>query len=68
MKTYEVYSLENNLASMQTTVRFRVWETLDEMDRMVDECRVTLQGRYDIIEDGLMEAVEEIYTTEVPDA
>tara|TARA_B110000977_G_C10911847_1_gene429601 strand:+ start:376 stop:579 length:204 start_codon:yes stop_codon:yes gene_type:complete len=65
MRTYEIYSLENNLASQLTTVRFRVWETVVTMERMVDECKVTLEGRYDLIDDGLMESVEEVYTAEV---
>ena len=65
MRTYEVYSLENNLASQLTTVRFRVWETVVTMERMIDECKVTLEGRYDIVDDGLEAAVEEVYTTEV---
>lgn len=65
MRTYEIYSLENNLASQLTTVRFRVWETVVTMERMIDECKVTLEGRYDIIDDGLEAAIEEVYTTEV---
>lgn len=65
MRTYEVYGLENNLASQLTTVRFRVWETVVTMERMVDECKVTLEGRYDIIDDGLIDVIEEVYTTEV---
>lgn len=65
MRTYEIYSLENNLASQLTTVRFRVWETVVTMERMIDECKVTFEGRYDIIDDGLEAAVEEVYTTEV---
>lgn len=65
MKTYEIYSLENNLASLRTTVRFRVWETVTTLDRMVDECKVTLEGRYDLNDEGLMDAIEEIYEEEI---
>lgn len=65
MRRYEIYSLENNLASQLTTVRFRVWETVVTLERMIDECKVTLEGRYDIIDEGLEAAVEEVYTTEV---
>ena len=68
MRTYEVYSLENNLASMETTVRFRVWERLTDLERMVDECKVTLEGRYDLNDEGLMDAVEQVYEQEVINA
>lgn len=68
MRTYEVYSIENNLASMQTTVRFRVWERVTDLERMVDECKVTLEGRYDLNDEGLMDAVEQVYEEEVVNA
>lgn len=68
MKTYEIYSIENNLASLQTTVRFRVWQTLVTMDRMVDECKVTLDGRYDLNDEGLLNAIESVYEEEIPHA
>lgn len=68
MRTYEVYSLENNLASMETTVRFRVWERLTDLERMVDECKVTLEGRYDLNDEGLMDVVEQVYEQEVVNA
>lgn len=65
MKTYEVYSIENNLASLQTTVRFRVWQRLVTMDQMVDECKVTLEGRYDLNDEGLLDAIENVYEQEI---
>jgi hypothetical protein len=65
MKTYEVYSIENNLASLQTTVRFRVWQKLVTMDQMVDECKVTLEGRYDLNDEGLLDAIENVYDQEI---
>lgn len=68
MRTYEVYSIENNLASLQTTVRFRVWETVVTMERMIDECKVTLDGRYDLNDEGLMDAIEQVYEEEVVNA
>jgi len=68
MRTYEVYSIENNLASMQTTVRFRVWQRITDLERMVDECKVTLEGRYDLNDEGLMDAVEQVYEEEVVNA
>lgn len=68
MRTYEVYSIENNLASMQTTVRFRVWERITDLERMIDECKVTLEGRYDLNDEGLMDAVEQVYEEEVVNA
>lgn len=68
MKTYEIHSIENNLASLQTTVRFRVWENTEALDRLLDECRVTLEGRYDLNDEGLMDQVEEIYEREVVNA
>lgn len=65
MRTYEIYSIENNLASLQTTVRFRVWQTLVTMDRLIDECKVTLDGRYDLDDTGLLDAVENVYEQEI---
>ena len=68
MKLYEVHSIENNLASLQTTVRFRVWNHTDALDRLLDECKVTLEGRYDLNDEGLMDQIEQIYEEEVVNA
>ncbi len=65
---YEVYSLQNNLASLQTTVRFRVWEQLRTIRRLVDECEVQLDGRFDLDDEGLLDEIETIYATEVTNA
>jgi len=65
---YEVYSLQNNLASLETTVRFRVWEQLSSLRRLVDECEATLEGRYDLNDEGLSDEIERIYTEEVINA
>jgi hypothetical protein len=65
---YEVYSLQNNLASLETTVRFRVWEQLNTLRRLVDECEVVLEGRYDLNDEGLSDEIELIYTQEVLNA
>ena len=65
---YEVYSLQNNLASLETTVRFRVWQQLNTVRRLVDECEVVLEGRYDLNDEGLSDEIELIYTQEVLNA
>lgn len=65
---YEVYSLQNNLASLETTVRFRVWEQLNNLRRLVDECEVVLEGRYDLNDEDLTDQIEQIYTQEVVNA
>lgn len=65
---YDVYGIENNLASLQTTVKFRVWEELTTLRRLKDDCAVVLDGRFDIDDDGLLEQVELIYTEEVLNA
>jgi hypothetical protein len=65
---YEVYSLQNNLASLETTVRFRVWQQLNTLRRLVDECEVVLEGRYDLNDEGLSDEIELIYTQEVLNA
>ena len=65
---YEVYSLQNNLASLETTVRFRVWQQLNTLRRLVDECEVVLEGRYDLNDEGLSDEIEQIYTQEVVNA
>lgn len=65
---YEVYSLQNNLASLETTVRFRVWEQLTGLRRLVDECEVVLEGRYDLNDEELDDEIERLYTQEVLNA
>jgi hypothetical protein len=65
---YEVYSLQNNLASLETTVRFRVWQQLNTLRRLVDECEVVLEGRYDLNDEDLTDQIEQIYTQEVVNA
>lgn len=65
---FEVFATENNLASMETTVRFRVWRELVSVRQLVDECAVTLEGRYDLDDSGLLDAVEQVYTEEVLNA
>lgn len=66
--TYEVFAVEVNLASQMTTVRFRVWETLGELHRVVDECKITLEGRYDLDDEGLEDALQAAYLSEVANA
>lgn len=65
---YEVYSLQNNLASLETTVRFRVWQQLNTLRRLMDECEAVLEGRYDLNDEDLTDQVEQIYTQEVLNA
>ena len=65
---YEVYSLQNNLASLETTVRFRVWQQLNTLRRLVDECEAVLEGRYDLNDEDLIDQIEQIYTQEVVNA
>lgn len=65
---YEVYSLQNNLASLETTVRFRVWEQLTGLRRLVDECEAVLEGRYDLNDEELDDEIERLYTQEVTNA
>jgi hypothetical protein len=65
---YEVYSLQTNIASLETTVRFRVWEQLTTLRRLVDECEVTLEGRYDLGDEELDDEIEQVYTEEVTNA
>ncbi len=62
---YEVFAIENNLASMETTVRFRVWRELVSLRQLVDECAVTLEGRFDLDDSGLLDAVEQVYADEI---
>jgi hypothetical protein len=38
------------------------------MDRLLDECKVTLEGRYDLNDEGLMDQIEQIYESEVVNA
>lgn len=66
--TYDIYGVENNLASGETRVRFRVWETIGSITRLVDDCHVTLEGRYDLDDPALIDEVQTIYTAEVINA
>ena len=65
---YEVYSLQNNLASLETTVRFRVWQQRTGLRRLVDECEAVLEGRYDLNDEELDDEIERLYTQEVLNA
>lgn len=65
---YEIHAIETNLATLRTTVRFRVWEEVGTVQRVKDECRVTLEGRYDLNSEGLEDAVSSVYETEVLNA
>ena len=49
-------------------MRFRVWEQLNTLRRLVDECEVSLEGRYDLNDEGLTDEIELIYTQEVLNA
>ena len=65
---FDVYGIENNLATLQTTIKFRVWEQLTTLRRLKDDCSVVLDGRYDIDDEGLQEQVELIYNEEILNA
>jgi len=62
---YDIYGVENNLASGETRVRFRVWETAGVLTRLVDDCYVSLEGRYDLDDPNLQDEIQTIYTAEV---
>ncbi len=56
MTTYDIFSLQSNLASLETTVGFRVWGERNELRYVVRECEITLEGRYDDPGDDALEA------------
>jgi hypothetical protein len=59
--TIEIFGVEQNLASGETRVRFRVWEQSGELHRVLDECRLTVEGRYQIDDPDLAELIENTY-------
>lgn len=63
--TYDIYGVENNMASGETRVRFRVWEARGALTRLVDDCYVTLEGRYQLDDPELLDEVQLAYTTEM---
>lgn len=63
--TYDIYGIENNMASGETRVRFRVWEVRGALTRLVDDCYVTLEGRYKLDDPELLDEVQIAYTTEM---
>lgn len=65
---YEIYGIENNLASLMTTVRFRVYEQLPTIKRLVDDCTLRVEGRYEMEDEELAAIVEETYEEEVLNA
>jgi hypothetical protein len=42
-----------------------VWKQTGDLKRLVDDCIVSIEGRYDIDAEGLEEAVEAVYNKEV---
>ena len=62
---YEIYGIENNLASLMTTVRFRVYEQLTNIKRLVDDCSLTVEGRYSLEDEELATIVENAYEEEI---
>jgi hypothetical protein len=62
---FSIYATETNLGSLITNVRFRVHETVGQMERIKDDCSVTLEGRYEFEDEALLEIVESIYREEM---
>ena len=58
---FEIYAVEQNLGSLLTGVRFRVTETVGDIIRVVDDCKVTIEGRYEIDDPDLPAIIETMY-------
>lgn len=58
---FEIYAVEQNLGSLLTTVRFRVTEVVGEITRVADDCKVTIEGRYEIDDPDILAIVEVKY-------
>jgi hypothetical protein len=67
MVTYDIYSIQTQLASMETTVRFRVWETRGALLVLKNECEATFEGRYEVDDDELEALVVAAYQQEFTD-
>lgn len=65
---YEIYGIENNLASLYTTVHFKVYEQLPNIKRLVDTCVIKVEGRYEMDDEELLNIAEETYLAEVVNA
>jgi len=65
MLTYDIYSIQTQLASMETTVRWRVWEPRGSVLVLKDECEATFEGRYEVDDDELEALVVAAYQEDV---
>ena len=68
MVIYDIYSVESVQSSMETTVRFRVWEERNGISRVVNECQMTIDGRYELDDDELDAAIVAKYEEEFGNA
>jgi hypothetical protein len=62
---FQVYSVERNIGSLLTTVKFRVLEDVGSMTRVKDDCSVTLEGVFEIDHQDLVAVVEARYKEEM---
>lgn len=58
---FEIYAVEQNLGTLLTAVRFRVYENVGDLERVKDDCRITVEGRYEFDDEDLQASVETIY-------
>jgi len=59
--TFEIYAVEQNLMSLITAVRFRVYEEVGPITRVIDDCRTEIEGRYELGDPDLLDMIETTY-------
>lgn len=57
----QIYAVEQNLGTLITRVRFRVYETIGELTRVKDDCMVSLEGRHEMDDEDLPGIIESKY-------
>jgi hypothetical protein len=58
---FEIYAIEQNLGTLFTSVRFRVFESVGDIERVKDDCRITVEGRHDVDDEDLPAIIESKY-------
>jgi hypothetical protein len=58
---FEIYAIEQNLGTLLTSIRFRVFESISDLERVKDDCRITVEGRYNVDDEDLPSIIESKY-------
>lgn len=59
--TLEIYAVEQNLMSLITAVRFRVYEQVGSITKVSDDCKIEFEGRFELGDPELVSMCELAY-------